>query len=255
LEKELHDAFPLSSTELTNYSLNHKGGYRFWTGKLQFASCQTCFDTLYATQRCTEYNNAPTAIAFQMIGRILRYYAKDVLRPLMFPHASINGSQNASYFITPESSMNLEVLNLPTLFTDAKLARDISTRKSYYCTIIVVMNVIIQMKVKNTIRIMQHTTDSELNGAFCGVRQLKPVHQLCAFMGFPLGQPSTLNIDNAAVESIIKSDRITPRCCHLDIPIALLQFEKDKDYVVNLIQTQLMLVDMGTKPCKGPALK
>ncbi len=190
-----------------------------------------------------------------MIGRILRYYAKDVLRPLMFPRSSIHASQNISYFMTPESTINLEVSNLPTLFTDAELVRDISTRKSYYCTIIVVMNVIIQMKVKKTIRIMQHTTDSELNGAFCGVRQLKPIRQLCAFMGFPLGQPTTLNIDNAAVEAIIKSNRITPRCHHLDIPIALLQFEKDKDFDVNLIRTQLMLADMGTKPCKGPALK
>jgi hypothetical protein len=255
LEKELYDAFPLSANELTNYSITYKGSYRFWTGKLQFVSSQTRFDTLFATQRCAEFNNAPSAISFQMIARILRYFAKDVLRPLMFPRGSIQGSQNISYFVTPEHSMNLEVSNLPTLFTDAELARDLTTRKSYYCTIIVVMNVIVQMKVKKTIRIMQHTTDSELHGAFVGVRYLKPIRQLCAFMGFPLGKPTTLHVDNAAVEAIIKSDRVTPRCRHIDIPIALLQFEKDRDYIIDLTKTQLMLADMGSKPCKTHTLQ
>jgi hypothetical protein len=70
--------------------------------------------------------------------------------------------------------MNLGVSNLPTLFTDAELGQGLTTRKLYYCTIIVtiivVMNVIIQMKVKKTIRIMQHTTDSEMIGSFVGVR-------------------------------------------------------------------------------------
>jgi hypothetical protein len=66
--------------------------------------------------------------------------------------------------------MNLGVSNLPTLFTDAELAQGLTTRKLYYCTIIVVMNVIIQVKVKKTIRIMQHTTESEMIGSFVGVR-------------------------------------------------------------------------------------
>jgi hypothetical protein len=87
-----------------------------------------------------------------------------------------------------------------------------------------------------------------------GVRHLKPLRQLFAFMGFPLGSLTTLHVDNAAVAAIISSDRITPRCRHIDIPIALLQSEKDKDFIVDLTKTQLMLADMGTKPCKGPAL-
>lgn len=173
----------------------------------------------------------------------------------MFPCGSIHGSQNISYSVTPEHSMNLEVSNLPTLFTDADLARDLTTRKSYYCTIIVIMNVIVQMEVKKTIGIMQHTTDSEMNGAFVCVCYLKPVCQLCTFMGFPLGKPLILNIDNTTVAAIIKSDQVTPCCRHVDIPIALLQFGKDKDYEVNAICAQFMLADMGTKPCKAPTLQ
>jgi hypothetical protein len=173
----------------------------------------------------------------------------------MYPKEPLNTSHRISYFITPESSMHLELSNLPTLFTDAELARDISTRKSYYCTIVVVMNVIVQMKVKKTIRIMQHTTDSEMNGAFVGVRHLKPLRQLYSFMGVPLGDPTTLHVDNAAVASIIDSDRMTPRCRHIDILIALLQSVKGVEFSVDLTKTQLMLADMGTKPQNSTALR
>jgi hypothetical protein len=255
LEQEFHDAIPLSPHELKEYSIKHRGSYRFWTGTAMFAACITRFDILFAVQRLSEFNNAPTAAAFREFVRILRYLAKDIIRPIMFPRETFEKHHSVSYFITPESHMNLEISNLPTLFTDAELARDITTRKSYYCTIITVLNVIVQMKVKKTTRIMQHTTDAELNGAYVGVRHLKPIRQLFAFMGAPLGEPSTLHVDNAAVASIIDSGRLTPRTRHFDIPIALLQSEKDKEFYIRLLRTQLMLADMGTKPNKGPALR
>ncbi len=60
-----------------------------------------------------------------------------------------------------------------------------------------------------------------------------------------------MNTDNAAVAAVINSGRITPRCRHIDIPIALLQSEKDKEYIINLVRTNVMLADMGTKPLKS----
>jgi hypothetical protein len=255
LEQDFHDALPLTQAELKEYAIKHRGSYRFWIGKAMFAACITRYDILYATQRLSEFNNHPTAVAYQEFVRILRYLAKDVIRPLMFPREPFTNKHSVSYYVTPESSMSLEIANLPTLFTDAELARDITTRRSYYCTIIVILNIIVQMKVKKTVRIMQHTTDAELNGAFCGVRHLKPIRQLFSFMGIPLGDPTTLHTDNVAVAAVIESGRLTPRCRHVDIPIALLQFEKGKDFYINLIRTQLMLADLGTKPNKAPALR
>jgi hypothetical protein len=254
-EKEMHDAIPLSPSELKEYSLEYKGSYRFWTGKFNFAACITRFDIMYATQRLAEFNNSPTDMTFKCIKHLLRYLSKDVNRPLMFPRASFEEFNSVSYYVTPESSIDLEIANLPTLFTDAELARDLTTRRSYFCTVIVVLNVIIHMKVKKTDKIMQHTTDSEMNAAFAGVRYLKPIRQLFAFFGTPLGKPTTLNTDNAAVAAVINSGRITPRCRHIDIPIALLQSEKDKDFVISLVRTMLMLADMGTKPLSPVLLR
>jgi hypothetical protein len=128
LERAFHDALPLTSAELQEYAIKHRGAYRFWIGKAMFAACLTRYDILYATQRLSEFNNQPTAIAYQEFVRILRYLAKDVIRPLMFPREPFTKSHSISYYVSPESSMNLEVSNLPTLFTDAELARDISTR-------------------------------------------------------------------------------------------------------------------------------
>ena len=67
-------------------------------------------------------------------------------------------------------------------------------------------------------------------------------------MGFPSKLPTPLFIDNAAVDAIIDCNRLTPRCRHLDIPIAFLQQEKGKSYEQFLIRTQKMLADFGTKP-------
>ena len=137
--------------------------------------------------------------------------------------------------------------NTPTLFFDAEFAKDIATRHSYFCNIITVYNVAILFKVKKTSSIMHHTTDSELKGGSSGVRQLLPVRQLFAFNGYPLQRPSQSYTDNAAVHAIVESNRITPRCKHIDIPIAFLHQEHNESYKLDLIRTMIMLADMGTK--------
>ena len=95
---------------------------------------------------------------------------------------------------------------------------------------------------------MTHTTDAELHGSFQGVRRLLPIRRLIEFMGFPAPLPTPLYIDNSAVDAVLDANRLTPRCRHLDIPIAFLHQEKGKSYEQFLIRTQQMLADFGTKP-------
>ena len=95
---------------------------------------------------------------------------------------------------------------------------------------------------------MVHTTASEMKASYEGVRHLEPVRSLFAFNGFPLPDPSPLFCDNAAVNAVIDSERMTPRCHHLDIPIAFLHESKDRLYKMQQVKTLLMLADMGTKP-------
>ena len=54
--------------------------------------------------------------------------------------------------------------------------------------------------------------------------------------------------DNAAVHVIIGSQRMTPHCCHSNLPIAFLHQEKDKSFQLDLCCTLIMLTDMGAKP-------
>ena len=98
---------------------------------------------------------------------------------------------------------------------------------------------------------MAHTTDSEMHGAFNGVRRLLPVRQIVSFMGYPPKNPSTLFLDNKAVHDVIDSNKMTPRCRHLDIPIAYLQQEKGKSFEQKLVKTHQMLADFGTKPFRS----
>ena len=67
------------------------------------------------------------------------------------------------------------------------------------------------------------------------------------FNGYPLPTASNAFTDNAAVHAIVESSRMTPRCKHIDIPIAFLQQEHNQSYKLDLIRTMVMLADMGTK--------
>lgn len=84
-KKELMESLLLSASELQSASLDHKGGYQYHTGKLQWASSMTRLDIAFPMECIAEYNSQPTLMAFQCVSHILCYLAKDMLHPLMFP--------------------------------------------------------------------------------------------------------------------------------------------------------------------------
>ena len=246
-EKELRDSLPIQANEMQKIIIKYKGPYRFWIGKLLYLAVQTRFEIAFSVQSLSEYNNSPTEKAFEAIVHLLRYLAGDILRPLMYPKTSLSGSNKISWIATPETKYELDVPNEPTLFFDAEFAKDATTRHSYYCNIVTAFNVAILFKVKKTTTVMLHTTDAEMKGGSAGVRQLQPIRRLFEFCGFPLGKPTQAFTDNAAVHAIIESGRMTPRCRHIDIPIALMQQEHNRSFQLKLIRTMIMLADMGTK--------
>lgn len=247
-EKDMFHALPLTEKEMQQACIDYRGSYRFWTGKFVFLSEQTRVDISYATRRLSEYNNSPTIVMFESIVRVLRYLAGDILRPIVYPRAPFSESSTVTWYATPESKFTITVPHEPCVFADAELARCLATRRTYFCIIITVFNVFVTMKIKKTNTIMHHTTDAEMKASYDGVRQVIPIRQLFSFSGLPLGKPSQMFTDNAAVATIIDSERMTPRCRHLDIPIAFLHQEKDESYHMTLCRTLVMLADMGTKP-------
>ncbi len=246
-ERELYESPPLSPTELQDYCFRYRGGFRHHTGKLVFA-VDTRFDFQFAVQRLSEFNCAPTAASFEGVDRIMRYIAQDVLRPLVYPRASFAESNLVTITLTPEKKETLRVKNLPSLFTDAELARDLATRRSYYCVVVTVVNVIVLCKIKKTSKVMLHTTDSEAQASFDGVRRLLPIRALCEFMGLPLSDPTDHFVDNSAVNQIITSERMTPRCRHFDLPIAFLHEQHRISFLSKLVRSPVQLADIGTKP-------
>ena len=160
----------------------------------------------------------------------------------------MEGHTTLTCIFAPETTLQVKIPNHLSLFTDAEFARSLHDRKTWYCNIIMLCNVAIQMKVKKTATIMTHTTDAELHSSFNGVKRLLPIRRLLEFMGFPAPLPTPLYVDNAAVAAVIDTNRLTPRCRHLDIPIAFLHQEKGKSFEQFLIRTQQMLADFGTKP-------
>ena len=166
----------------------------------------------------------------------------------MYPRTNIDGKSQVSYVINPNMNATLDIPNTHVLFSDAEFGRCLTTRNSYYCTLILVLGVAVQMKVQKTVSPMTHTTDAELKANFDGCRNLIPVRSLFQYMGCPLSDPSNSYCDNRAVFSIVENERMTPRCRHFDIPIAFLQAHKNIVYKPILVPTDKMLADIGTKP-------
>ena len=150
--------------------------------------------------------------------------------------------------INPGEKVEMTIPNQPINFNDAEFARCLATRHSYYCTLIMVLGVMVQMKVNKTESPMIHTTDSEMKTNFNGCRNLMPVRGLFDCMGCPCQDPSPMFMDNRSVHAVIESGRITPRVRHFDIPIAFLHAHRDTIFKPILIKTDRMLADIGTKP-------
>jgi hypothetical protein len=246
-EKELHMATPLSESELVAQILKHKGSPRFHFGKFQYAT-GTRPDIQFAVHRMSEYAHQPSLALFACINQVYRYLATDILRPIMYPRKPLSGRTTLSHYITPHQQIKLTIPNTLQLFADAELARNLSDRKSYYCIVMMINGVYIEFKTKKTTTIMTHTTDAETKAQFVAVRRLQPVRRLLESMGYPCLDPTPAYTDNSAVSAIIDANRMTPRCRHIDIPIAYLHQEKDKSFSNHLIRTIQMIADLGTKP-------
>ena len=173
----------------------------------------------------------------------------------MFPCASFQDTNKLSYTVTPSHPVDFIIPNVPVNFNDAEFAQCLESRTSYYCVIITVLGVVVYMKVKKTGSIMTHTTDSKLKTNFEGSRALLPVWAIFSFMKCPLKDPSILFVDNKVVHNIISSGRMTPQCCHFDIPIAFLHASRGSVFELKLITTDKMLADMGTKATTPALLK
>ena len=162
----------------------------------------------------------------------------------MFPHKSLDGSSTITWYSIPNTSLSLTVSHLPSVFADAELGRCLASRRSYYCVIITVLNVVVFFKICKTDTVQPHTTASEISASYRGIRYLEPIRTLFAFSGYPLKSPSDLYTDNSAVQTVVELKRMTTRCRHLDIPIAFLLKSKDHLFKPIQIKTQIMLADV-----------
>jgi hypothetical protein len=247
-EKEMQEAVPLQGQDLIDAVTQYKGGLRFHIGKLGWAGEGTRPDIVFAVHRIAETSASPTLLSFACISRIYRYLAQDVHRPIFYPSQSFTGQTLLSQVISPQQEITLSIPNDLQLFADAEFARNLSDRKSYYCIVFMLNAVVVEFKMKKTCTIMTHTTDAEMKAQFTAVRRLQPIRRLLESMGYPCQKPTPAYTDNAAVAAVIDAKRMTPRCRHIDIPIAYLHQEKDLSYSNALLRTTQMIADLGTKP-------
>jgi hypothetical protein len=127
---ELFNASPLSPSQYKDCAQQYKGGYRHLIGHLIYTT-MTRFDAQYSIQRLSEYNHSPTTSSFEAVHRIYQYFANDPHRPLCFPRSKLDGKSLITVKLTPERTESFELDNIINTFSDATLADDISTHRSY----------------------------------------------------------------------------------------------------------------------------
>ena len=144
----------------------------------------TRFDIAFPIQRLSEFSTRPNDPAWAGINRAMRYLAADTLRPLFYPAKPLDGTSTIVASLTPEKTEDLELSNIPQLFTDAEYGRDIATRHTYICSVVTILGVAVHYKVKKVQTILTNTTDAELKAAYDGVKRLKPIISILEQMVF-----------------------------------------------------------------------
>lgn len=247
-EHELYEAAPMDADEMKLAMVRHRGSYRHHIGGILYAAIMTRFDVAFAVQRLSEFCVSPNTPAWEGVHRIMRYFAGDVLRPLYYPRVDLDGSNTITAQLTPDHLVNLDISNTLNLFTDAEYVRDPATQHTYYCSVITFLGAAIHYKVKKARTVFTNTTDAEVYAAYDGVKRLKPISSILTEMGFIVSNPTVTHIDNQAAITIIAARRMTPRCQHLDIPIAsLIEAAENGTIAEKKVQTHLQLADSGTK--------
>ena len=254
-EHELAQSTPLPPTDLHEYETKYNGAFNQTIGKLLYIQQWTRPDLNYTISRLAVYTKSPTSMAFHALEHLITYLKHHLHEPIFYPAKPIGPDELVTYQWAKQQQSTYTSKTTYTYHVDAAFANILPDRRSMQSAVGLLNGVIVAWSCNIQSSIAADSTDAETKAIFHASKRA------CATKNFItsakldpiINTPPHIYVDNQATIGLIKSNKLTSRSRHLDIPIA---FAHDRltlgYYTIGHIPSKLNAADSSTKACTGP---
>ena len=139
----------------------------------------------------------------------------------MYPRKKVEKNKIVAHHAKGEGGItdlkNIREHNGLKMYTDADLAKDMTTRRSVTSVVHEYNEVAFAWKIVKQTGVALHTNGSEIRAFFTGVKRTKIFRRFFESLGRTIKGPTPSYEDNDATIHQIQADKLTPRIKHLDI--------------------------------------
>lgn len=246
---------PLQPEDLNQYEQKYHGAYNHTIGKLLHIQQWSRPDLNYAISRLAVYAKNPTSMAFEALDYLMVYLKHHLHEPIFYPARQIGPDEPITFKWSKNQTSTYNAKSTYVYHVDSAFANILPDRRSMQAYVGLLNNVITAWSSNIQSSIAADSTDAETKAIFHVSKRATSFRNFIAStpMDDTLNAPPHIYVDNTATIGLIKTNKLTLRSCHLDIPIA---FTYDRYilgyYTVGHIGTKLNAADTSTKPCTGP---
>ena len=257
-ERDLANDVPLSPIELEQYEKRYRGTYNVIIGKLLHVQQWTRPDLNYAISRLTVFLKAPTASSFEALHHLLEYLIQHIHEPIFYPSRKLPSEEIITYHWSPHQSTSYSTFGLLVLYSDSAFASILPHRHSMQSNITTLNGVAIDWACNIQSKVAADSTNVEITTLYSTCCKAIVLHHFLTsgFFHTNVMKPIIIFADNEAAIGLLKSNKLTYRSCHEDVPIAfcyenyLLGY-----YKFHNISSKLNAADTFTKSTTGPIMQ
>ena len=254
-EHELSQSPPLSPEDLTMYEQKYHGAFNHTVGKLLHVQQWTRPDLNYAVSRLAVFTKSPTSMAFEALDYLMHYLHHHMHEPIFYPAKPIGPDELITYVWSPHQQQSYTTKTTAIYHSDAAFTNILPDRRSMQANIGLLNGVITSWSSNIQTTIAADSTDAETKAIFTVSKRACALNNFITSANFdPIVNTSPhIYSDNQATLGLIKTNKLTFRSRHLDIPVA---FTHDRYtlgfYTLDHIPRKLNAADTSTKACTGP---
>ena len=257
-EYVLGNSLPLSSTDLPEYEHRYHGPFNVTIGRLLHAQQWTRPDLNYAISRLAVFLKAPTALAFEALDHLMHYLLHHSHEPIFYPSRRLKDNEIITYQWSKTQHSSYSTFGSFVFYSDSAFGNILPHRRSMQSNKTTLNGVIVDWSSNVQSKVAADSTDAEVTALYATCRKAVALRHFLASGQFPsdLMPPIIIFADNEAVIGLMKSNKLTYRSRHEDVPIAfcyenyLLGY-----YKIYHISHKLNAADASTKPLTGPILQ
>ena len=167
------------------------------------------------------HNASPSLPCWKALYHIIRYLYHKARVPIMYPRKKVEENKIFAHHTKGEGEI-IDLKNIREhtglkMYTDAELAKDMTTRRSVTSVVHEYNEAAVVWKIVTQTEVALHTNGSEIRAFFTEVKRTKMFRRFFESLGRTIKGQTPSYEDNDATIHQIQADKLRPRIKHLDI--------------------------------------